>query len=321
MKPSKIFIIGSSPISLITALTFAKKKFNVTVVEKENILGGGWSYQKISDFKNVELGPHYIKERNNSYKKLLSLGIPLEDLPNKVIWLKNFSEFNKYYYYYNFIKNKLNKIIGKDHGVKYVKDGSYNLIKILETKLKNNGVNIILGCKVEEIKIENNKLTISSNINNYFAKKCVLFSGTKIKKITLNGNIINTDCEIRKYNNLIILFKKKVIPSKSYFKILNPKLISFVGDITPTNNSKKQILGLRINDVNQRQLKIENIINEINKLSNDINSQNIVEYKFDTRFVPYRTTDQINELNKVCPDFLEFIYSADLTNGLANINL
>ena len=94
MKPSKIFIIGSSPISLITALTYAKKKFDVTIIEKENILGGGWSYQQISNFKNIELGPHYIKDRNDSYKKLQSLDIPLEEVPNKVFWLRNFSEFS-----------------------------------------------------------------------------------------------------------------------------------------------------------------------------------------------------------------------------------
>ena len=321
MKPSKIFIIGSSPISLITALTLAKKKFNVTVIEKENILGGGWSYQQISNFKNVELGPHYIKERNNSYKKLLSLDVPLENIPNKVLWLKNFSEFNKYHYYYNYFKNQLSKLIGKEHKVKYIKDGSYSLIKVLEKKLNNNGVKIILGCQAKEINIENDEVSILTNIKNFSANKCVLFSGTKIQKITINEKIFNTDCEVKKYINLIILFKKKVIPTKSYFKILEPQIVSFVGDITPKNNSKNQILGLRINDKNQSELNIENILSEIRELSNDIKNENIIEYKFDTRLVPYRTIDQINDLNKICPNTLEFVYSADLTNGLANINL
>ena len=123
MKPSKIFIIGSSPISLITALTLAKKKFNVTVIEKENILGGGWSYQQIANFKNVELGPHYIKERNNSYKKLLSLDVPLENIPNKVLWLKTFQNSINIIIII-IILNQLSKLIGKEHKVKYIKDGS-----------------------------------------------------------------------------------------------------------------------------------------------------------------------------------------------------
>ncbi len=316
-----VFVIGSSPISLIKAIIEAKQGNSVSILEKNNVLGGGWSYQQIYDFKNVELGPHYIKERNNSYKKLQSLGIQLEDLPNKVLWLKSFSEFNKYRYYFNFIKNQLKKILGKDHKVMYIKNGSYNLIKILEKKLQDNKVDIILNCQAKEIQIENNKLSIFTNIHNYSAEKCVLFSGTKIKKIIINGKIINTDCEVKKYINLIILFKKKVIPSKSYFKILEPKIVSFVGDITPENNSKNQIIGLRINNKNHDELTIKNILNEIQGLSFNIDTKNIIDYKFDKRLVPYRTLEQINELNKINPNILEFVYSADLTNGLANINL
>ena len=45
---------------------------------------------KNKNLKNAELGPHYIKDRNNSYKKLESLDVPLENLPNKVLWLKKF---------------------------------------------------------------------------------------------------------------------------------------------------------------------------------------------------------------------------------------
>ena len=56
-------------------------------------------------------------------------------------------------------------------------------------------------------------------------------------------------------------------------------------------------------------------------MSYNIDGKNIIEYKFDERFVPYRTLDQISDLNKICPNILEFVYSADLTNGLANINL
>ncbi len=316
-----VYVIGSSPISLIKAIIEAKQGNKVLVLEKNNILGGGWSYQKINNFKNAELGPHYIKDRNNSYKKLESLGIPLEDLPNKVLWLKSFSEFNKYRYYFNFIKNQFKKILGKDHKVKYIKNGSHNLIKILEKKLEDNGIDVILNCQAKELRIENNKLTIFTNIHNYNAEKCVLFSGTKIKKISINGKIINTDCEIKKYINLIILFKKKIIPAKSYFKILEPKIVSFLGDITPKNNSKNQIIGLRINNKNQSELKIEKILSEIQDLSLNVEVKNIIEYKFDERLVPYRTLNQINELNKINPSILEFVYSADLTDGLANINL
>ena len=61
--------------------------------------------------------------------------MPLENIPNKVLWLKNFSEFNKYHYYYNYFKNQLSKLIGKEHKVKYIKDGSYSLIKVLKKKI------------------------------------------------------------------------------------------------------------------------------------------------------------------------------------------
>ena len=85
---------------------------------------------------------------------------------------------------------------------------------------------IFIIVSVKELRIENNKLTIFTNIIIY-KQKLLLFSGTKIKKISINKKIINTDCEIKKYINLIILFKKKIIPAKSYFKILEPKFFHF----------------------------------------------------------------------------------------------
>ena len=83
---------------------------------------------------------------------------------------------------------------------------------------------------------------------------------------------------------------------------------------------KINIIGLRINNKNQSELKIEKILSEIQDLSLNVEVKNIIEYKFDERLVPYRTLNQINDLNKICPSTLEFVYSADLTNGLANIN-
>ena len=77
----KVFIIGSSPISLMKAILEAKQGSEVFILEKNNILGGGWSYQNFEDFKNIELGPHYIKSRGNSYKKLEFFGIELKILP------------------------------------------------------------------------------------------------------------------------------------------------------------------------------------------------------------------------------------------------
>ena len=90
----KIFIIGSSPISLMKAILEAKQGGEVFILEKNNILGGGWSYQNFEDLKNIELGPHYIKNRGNSYKKLEFFGVKLSNLISDVIWLDNFKQFS-----------------------------------------------------------------------------------------------------------------------------------------------------------------------------------------------------------------------------------
>ena len=316
-----IFIIGSSPISLMTAILQAKKGYDVFIIEKNNILGGGWSYQDFSDFKNIELGPHYIKDRNNSYEKLQFFGVNLVHLINDVIWLNNFKEFSYIKFLYLKIKNIVKFVLGKKLKSKYLKGGSYQLINSLTDLLKFYKIKVYYNCKVLSLNQINQELQIVAENNTFKADKCFLFSGSKINKININNKIIEDEYEEKKYTNLVLLFKSKVIPNKLSIKISNPYLISFLNDLTPSTEKKRQLIGLRINQNFKKEFSIKEIITELKSLSNKIKLDNLISYKFNKLIVPYRKIKEINKLNDLLPSNIRFVYSADLTNGLAYLNI
>ena len=317
----KILIIGSSPISLMKAILEAKQGGEVFILEKNNILGGGWSYQNLEDLKNIELGPHYIKNRGNSYKKLELFGVKLSNLISDVIWLDNFKQFSYLKFSYLKFKNLVRLFLGREIKSKYLKGGSYKLVSTLIDLLGSYKIKIHYNCEVISINQNKEELNIVSANNIFKANKCYLFSGSKIDKININKKIIEDNYETKNYVNVVLLFKKKVMPNKLSIKIHNPNFISFLNDLTPLTEKNRQLIGLRINQNITKEMSISKIIDELKPLSSKISKDNLISYKINNLVVPYRKINDIEKLNSLLPKSIRFIYSADLTNGLSRLNI
>ena len=112
----------------------------------------------LNNLKNIELGPHYIKNRNNSYKKLEFFGIPLSNLISDFIWLDNFKQFS--YLFFNFYQKLSKKNFRKRIKSKYFKNGSHMLVSILIKNSKIIKSRCHYNCRVISINQNKEELNI-----------------------------------------------------------------------------------------------------------------------------------------------------------------
>ena len=86
-------VVGTSPISLLTAIKLSKLQKKVIIIEKDSINGGAWSNEKMIQLGSarLETACHLIEHYSNVYRKLSDIsGVPFKVCnPQPIKILKN----------------------------------------------------------------------------------------------------------------------------------------------------------------------------------------------------------------------------------------
>lgn len=158
-----IAILGSSLISVIEAITQSRLGHKVTIIDKNDDIGGAWKLENSLGYKNIEVGCHILiptgksEFDNKSYSELESFtGIKLVKLDSKPI---------------NISVNPLNDSDPEDIEYYYPKNGLPEVLKNLRNAISENSIEYLNSHKVtdihlkskDEVEIKTNKANLKFN--------------------------------------------------------------------------------------------------------------------------------------------------------------
>ncbi len=279
IKPKNYFdkiVIGTSPLMLLVAISYAKKGFSILVVDKNENFGGCWQYHTNKNQK-FESSSHLIEKYPGVYKILEEYSsvkfIPLKEKPkrilkngliisyqNKIVLFLTFFKLAIGYFYYCFIfliyktkleekinfKIKLNDFIKfrfktfYENNVLYGPENGYaELIIGLLNKCKKEKV-VFINAEVIKIKTFNKKWIISlSNKTNFV---CEELHSTSAINFKINNNMIFKKFKnyfYKKKSVLISIKKQYIINDESYVSFLRDKYISRIHRIDQKKQSNE----------------------------------------------------------------------------------
>jgi len=239
-------LIGSGPVNLIEAMFLSKQGKKVLVLEQSAYVGGAWGKVPLKEgFPDFQLGCHIWDVEPKAFKFIS------EFLDMELVKLKPQPEFvfkgiklpydwkNLLFY----IRGKLRPKRGMESGslnkariipAKYIypAGGSLQFIDRLLDKVKDFGIEIRTGIKINKLEIEEFTKAISES-EVFVAKETVITSVAQLKSISKNGEeFILPEARLVNYIHGHLLINDLTPAKFSYARLPRNPLIHRVSDET-----------------------------------------------------------------------------------------
>jgi hypothetical protein len=228
-----VVVVGSSPVLLIEAAALAAEGFNVTVVEKSNVLGGAW--KMIPSFGlMVEIGSHLFYPNRKAFKFLKKkLNVPVFMLdPQPSFYSRQSGRF----FPDNGASYALDKLINwKRNGLTlvsaailfakifyhlakswivggcfYVENGTSNLINILKDILIKNGGEILIGTECHSVVVGASEgVTVVTDCGERQVDQVVMSSGSTVDFSSPKDVLERGDLNFRNTYHCYMLIDRK----------------------------------------------------------------------------------------------------------------
>ena len=250
-------VVGTSPLMLIEACFLSKIGKKVVVVEKKTTPGGSWQCFELDSLKaKVEEGCH-IWYRSSRCFGFLNQEFDLEiqelDFQPKVY------KGNKYYPYYmiNFFVlskeviriNSFNKMrLFKNISTLFIKDllskekysypfyGANDLIEKILIKLKDRGVDLVLGENIVEVNLNQKRIALDNGRIIEFKDEIVATNKSLFSRIVdKKGEVITSDKQLTTVYNFYLIIKGDQGQKVSYVGVWEDDVIYRIADITYNN--------------------------------------------------------------------------------------
>lgn len=259
-------LVGSSPVSLFEAITEASQGHSVMVVDRAPTVGGGWAVTEFAGYRDVEMGPHFIKKRDGLYEIFDWLNIemvPMNQAPWIVLPRKLFGYSRIVHHWRWFVDaagplldettpglhltarlrlalrylwHRWRKSDGEDLYCYPLKGCAKIIDRLYGIAQDDLGIHFKFGHAVSEIqKTPEGKVRLILDDSVVIASKCVLTSGSDIQKVELDSGEVWTPDDEAYYANeeLLICIDEPPLPHLEWFKFtaFEPYFI-LVSDVT-----------------------------------------------------------------------------------------
>lgn len=305
---ANVIVVGSSPLLLLEALHQARLGRQVTVVESSDRLGGAWGELNLFGLRRVEIAPHIVMYNRTTYDyfaKELKLNMrrmmpspryvwnspigrlwipyalspfvayisaPLHYIRNKQ-YRANFALIREEYFGRLGHATKLLLLwifAGRKPSIEYPMRGTLELLDRLKEQLVQAGVQVKLNTSVLSLeKTEQCAMRVQcSDDSTVTAVKVVMTRHQHIRRLTVNGNPVDSRYDSNSYTSVHLLVKT-AHPSRSVFVLakrdplfqLYSDLTSYMDDVPPG----RRVIVLRLPGGNQSgdRAAAENLVSRL----------------------------------------------------------
>lgn len=246
-------IIGSSPLSMLEAISLGILGEKVLILDRSAVLGGAWLTNEIGGYAGVDTSPHILEPGTDGFAYDFvknTLGMEMINYEHQPYFIKNKKMFDarsqadRYLLkqpktirqWVKFIKLKLLETISGKVDYNYFRDGTDAFIGKLSKLLHDHDVETLLNCNVSKIIFCNQivYLFVSGDKKQLSAKRIVItgaLSEVAFHYETSIKQLVNRDSEIS-YISLSLVLKNSRYKCFSYIKFLDDPLIVRVADVS-----------------------------------------------------------------------------------------
>ncbi len=270
-------LIGSSPASMMEAISLSHKGNRVLVIEKNDRIGGAWSTIDLPEGKNFEANCHILLGSKEAYTVMNNfLGWSMEYVrPQPKIWIKGrkfhynsplrfiirfFQNIirlirkNKYYGDKNLkinvsgrslnfsskkiLENSIDEMLNGN--IYYPREGTPEMMEKLSEKFKNLGGQLNISERVQNLEVDFEKpvVTIQTTKSKYFSSEAIITNGSEIESIIIGSK--RQDINSRSQNSIQIymFLEDNQAPLISYILLFNHPILHRISEMNKSSLSK-----------------------------------------------------------------------------------
>lgn len=353
-------LVGSSPVSLFEAITLATSGHTVMVIDRASSVGGGWAVTEFAGFRDVEMGPHFIKKRDGLYEIFDWLSIPMipMDQEPRIILPRKLFGYSRIVSHWRWFIQAAGPLLDETKpglhlkarlrlALRYLRHrwrksseeslycypvrGCAKIIERLHGIAEDDlGIRFKLGHTVLEIqKTSEGKVRLILDDSIVIASKCILTSGSDIRKVELESGEVWTPEDEKYYSNeeLLVCVDEPPLPHIEWFKftafephfILVSDVTSYAEPVTEAARGRR-IIAARFNP--EALEKIADVtaytIDRLRKFGIIGAHSKIIETRRLSFPMPHRRAERAAELDEKFGDAIELMYSYDIGIPLLN---
>lgn len=345
-------VVGTSPVALLEGLHLAHRGGRVRIVDSRDRLGGSWATIDVPPFRNVELGPHFIKKRPNLYEIFESIGVPLDEmtppasrfLDQKTLgfeyvrydqsWIARNLDmiaalsgperwFRTSRFLYSLARNKLGLgAQSKIEPMRYFAEGSQHFIDHVTSLLHAAGADIQTGTEVEKIQADKSSThaRIKTSEGHLEAREIIFTSGSRLSDVEIDGENIGFQDEPQIHREMIVIANLSAESRFSFVKFPgNDPLLLMASDATRytkrdlDSDSGLRCFVMRLHPEIVPDAEVaKTALRRLHELELVGALPTLVTWKDFMIAVPMRRAERMQALNERCAPWMRGLYSYDI---------
>lgn len=345
-------VVGSSPVALLEGLHLAHSGGRVQLIEGRDRLGGAWATIDVPPFRNVELGPHFIKRRPNLYEMFESIGVPLDEMtpPASRFLDQKILGFECIRYDQSWIARNLDLIAplsgparwlrtgrflysltrsrlglgaqSKHEPMRYFAEGSQHFIDHVTSLLEAVTANIQTGVEVEKIQAESGQThaRIETTAGPLEAREVIFTSGSRLSDVEIDGEIIGLEDEPQIHREVIVIAHLSAESRFSFIKMPgSDPLLLMASDATRYtkrdhgSDPELRCFVMRLHpEIEPDEAIAKAALKRLHELELVGDLPKLVTWMDFEIPVPMRRAERMQQLNERCAPWMRGLYSYDI---------